>query len=95
MKKRTLPYGYEMKNGKIAVNAAEAEIVRMLFSAYVGGASFRELANRMESDGTLYSHGDTQWNKNKIARILNSELYCGEKGYPALIDRSLYEQTTA
>ena len=95
MKNRTLPYGYEMKNGKIAENRTEAETVRKLFSAYASGASYRELAIRMESSGMPYSQGETRWNKNKVSRILNSELYCGEAGYPALIDRSLYEQAMA
>lgn len=95
MKNRTLPYGYEMQNGKIAENRTEAETVRKLFSAYAGGASYRELAIRLESDCVPYSQGETRWNKNKVSRILNSELYCGEAGYPALIDRSLYEQAMA
>ena len=93
MKNRTLPYGYEMQNGKIAEKKDEAKIVRALFSAYASGASYRELAIRMESSGMPYSRDDARWNKNKVARILNSELYCGETGYPALIDRSLYGQT--
>ena len=95
MKNRTLPYGYEMQNGKITENTGEAGIVRALFSAYAGGASYRELAIRMESSGMPYSQGDARWNKNKVARILNSELYCGETGYPALIDRDLYERAAA
>lgn len=95
MKNRTLPYGYEMQNGKIAENRTEAETVRKLFSAYASGASYRELAIRMESECVPYSRDDARWNKNKVSRILNSELYCGEAGYPALIDRSLYEQAMA
>lgn len=95
MKNRTLPYGYEMQNGKIAENRTEAETVRKLFSAYASGASYRELAIRMESSGMPYSQGETRWNKNKVSRILNSEMYCGEAGYPALIDRDLYERAVA
>ena len=95
MKNRTLPYGYKMQNSKIAEKEDEAKIVRELFSGYASGTSYRELALRMESSGMPYSQGETRWNKNKVSRILNSELYCGEAGYPALIDRSLYEQAMA
>ena len=95
MKKRTLPYGYEMRNGKLAENKAEAEIVRELFRAYADGASYRELTAKMESSGLPYSEDCTVWNKNMIARILNSELYAGTEDYPALIDRSLYDKAMA
>ena len=95
MKNRSLPYGYEMQNGTVAENANESEIVRMLFSAYAGGASFKTLAEQLVYRGVPFHNGDVRWNKNKVARILNSELYCGNAGYPALIDRSLYEQAMA
>lgn len=95
MKNRSLPYGYEMQNGTVAENANESEIVRMLFSAYAGGASFKTLAEQLVYRGVPFQNGDVRWNKNKVARILNSELYCGNAGYPALIDRSLYEQAMA
>lgn len=95
MKNRMLPYGYEMKDGKIAANTTEAEVVRMLFRAYTDGASFKTLAEQLEYRGVPFQNGDVRWNKNKVARILNSELYCGEAAYPALIDRSLYEQAKA
>ena len=46
MKNRVLTYGYEVRNGKICVSGAEAEIVSELFSAYASGASFKTLAGR-------------------------------------------------
>lgn len=95
MKKRTLPYGYEMQNGKVAESKDEADIVKPLFRAYASGASYRELAIRMETERVPYSRGNARWNKNKVARILNNERYCGEKGFPALIDRNVYEQAMA
>ena len=95
MKKRTLPYGYEMRNGQIAENGSEAETVRMLFRGYANGASYRDLALRMEANGIPFSGSDKGWNKNKIARILNCELYTGTEDYPALIDRELYDKTQA
>ena len=91
MKNRTMPYGYEIRDGKCCVNRTEAETVTELFAAYSSGASYKELAERMAGSGVSYHNGDTAWNKNKIARILNCTVYLGTAEYPALIDQSLYD----
>ena len=95
MKNRTMPYGYELRDGKCCVNRNEAEIVTELFAAYARGASYKEFAECMASRGVPYHDGDTAWNKNKVARILNCAAYLGTAEYPALIDRSLYDAAMA
>lgn len=95
MKNRTMPYGYELRDGKCCVSRREAEIVTELFAAYAHGASYKELAERMTGRGVPYHDGDTVWNKNKIARILNCSAFLGTEEYPALIDRSLYDAAMA
>lgn len=95
MKKRMLPYGYEMRSGCVVVNTSEAQIVRTLFEAYAEGASYMELAVRMQTGSTPYSDDGAGWNKNKIARILAGELYTGTEQYPVIIEKALYEQARA
>lgn len=95
MKNRTMPYGYELRDGKCCASRTEAETVTELFAAYARGASYKELAERMAGRGIPYHNGDTAWNKNKIARILNCAAYLGTAEYPALIDRSLYDAANA
>ena len=95
MKKRTLPYGYEIRNGKICLNAEESGTVRKLFQRYADGASFQELALWIQAEGIPYCEGGGAWNKNKVARIINSTTYIGTDAYPALIDQELYEQASA
>lgn len=95
MKNRTMPYGYELRDGKCCVSRSEAEIVTELFAAYARGASYQELAEHMAGRGVPYHNGDTVWSKNKIARILNCAAYLGTSEYPALIDRSLYDAAMA
>ena len=95
MKNRTMPYGYELRDGKCCVSIAEAEIVTELFAAYARGASYKELAERMTGRNIPYHDGDTAWNKNKIARILSCTIYLGTEEYPVLIDRSLYDAAMA
>ena len=95
MKNRTMPYGYELRDGKCCVSRSEAEIVTELFTAYTHGASYKELAEHMAGRGVPYHDGDTVWSKNKVARILNCAAYLGTPEYPALIDRSLYDAAMA
>lgn len=95
MKNRTMPYGYELRDGKCCVSRKEAKIVTELFAAYARGASYKELAERMAGRDVPYHDGDTAWNKNKIARILNCAAYLGTAEYPALIDQSLYDAAMA
>ena len=95
MKNRTMPYGYELRDGKCCVSRSEAEIVTELFAAYARGASYQELAEHMAGRGVPYHNGDTVWSKNKIARILNCPAYLGTSEYPALIDQSLYDAAMA
>lgn len=95
MKNRTMPYGYELRDGKCCVSRTEAETVTELFAAYARGASYKGLAERMAGRGVPYHNGDTAWNKNKVARILSCDTYLGTAEYPALIDRSLYDAAMA
>ena len=95
MKKRTLPFGYEIKSGKVIVQPEEAAVVRELFEAYGNGASYQELSRRMKARAVPYHNGEPCWNKNKIARILGCQLYTGTDGYPAIIDESLLRRAAA
>lgn len=47
MKNRKIPYGYEMKNGAVVINGAEAETVKNIFSEYVNGLVLNVLLQRL------------------------------------------------
>ena len=95
MKNRTLPYGYEVRNGAICECAAEAKIVRRLFSSYAEGQSFQDLSLSLQAEGVPYHGGDVNWSKNKVARIINSSLYLGTEKYPPLVGEALYDRAAA
>ena len=95
MKNRTLPYGYEVRNGVICESASEAVVVRRLFSRYAEGKSFKDLAICLQAEGVPYHGGDVSWNKNKVARIINSSLYLGTEKYPPLVTQELYDRAAA
>ena len=84
MGKRKQPFGYKMKLGEIVPQPQEAEAVRSIYLQYLAGASFKQLAERLQTEDVPYD-GDKPWNKNMVARILEDDRYIGEKHFPALI----------
>ena len=68
---------------------------RILFYAYTEGQSFKEIAEYLTTSGTAYHFSDNSWNKNIVARILANEIYCGAKGYPAIISKEVYSQAAS
>ena len=84
MGNRKQPFGYKMEFGEIVPQPQEAETVRSIYLQYLAGASFKQLAERLQTEDVPYD-GDKPWNKNMVARILEDDRYVGEKYFPALI----------
>ena len=84
MGKRKQPFGYKMKLGEIVPQPQEAEAVRSIYLQYLAGASFKQLAEQLQTEDVPYDE-DKSWNKNMVARILEDDRYIGEKKFPALI----------
>lgn len=87
---RKLPFGYMMKNGRIALNLAESREVQYIFEEYQKGSSFKELTSAMAQKGIPYD-GDKPWNKNMVARILEDSRYTGERDYPQIITQEQFD----
>ena len=108
MGNRKQPFGYKMEFGEIVPQPQEAETVRSIYLQYLAGASFKQLAEQLQTEDVPYDV-DKPWNKNMVARILEDDRYIGEKFFPALIPteqfhaaqerrkemRSEYKQTPA
>ena len=90
MGNRKLPFGYQMRMGEIVRNGPEAKAVRDIFLQYTLGASLKEIAEQMSKTGPIYDEGKS-WNKNMVARILESAKYIGADSYPELVDIKLFE----
>ena len=90
MGNRKLPFGYQMRMGKIVRNEPEAKAVQDIFLQYTLGASLKEIAGQMSKNGPAYDEGKS-WNKNMVARILENVKYTGTDDYPRLVDATLFE----
>ena len=49
MGKRKQPFGYKMKLGEIVPQPQEAEAVRSIYLQYLAGASFKQLAEQLQT----------------------------------------------
>lgn len=79
---RRQPFGYQICGGRISVNSSEADIVKYIFRAYIGGASFNDIKSSLLNQPVAYDV-DKAWNKNMIARILGDRRYVGTDVYGA------------
>jgi site-specific DNA recombinase len=86
----TLPFGYEMKEGKIAIVEEEAELVRLIFRRYLelGGVNelLRDLKERnIRTKSRLLSTGVTRggipFGRGALYYVLSNHFYIGEVKY--------------
>ena len=91
-KNRYIPYGYTMKNGKLVIDNAEAEIIRAIFNRYIAGASLGEIASELTIRQVPYTEKNTDWDKARIARIIENSKYIGDKAYDAIVDGEVYNE---
>lgn len=85
---RYIPFGYKVENGETTVNEQEAATVRTIFKLYIGGSSYKTIAEHMESQCVNYHQHSSKWNKNMVKRILENNKYSGKNGYPALMEQA-------
>ncbi len=90
MTNRRQPFGYQIYSGQITVNDSEADIIKYIFRAYIGGASFNNIKSSLLNQPVVYD-GDKAWNKNMIARILGDRRYVGADVYPQIISGNEFE----
>lgn len=51
---RKIPFGYQVRNGRINCHPEEAELVRAIFSRYLLGGSYSQIADEMTQQGVRY-----------------------------------------
>lgn len=95
MKLRSIPYGYTVQNGKPVTHPDESIIVRRIFTDYLGGASLLSIAQALTADKIEFLPERSDWNKNRIKRILEDIRYLGTDTYPALISEDMFRGTQA
>lgn len=78
--------GYDVEEGKLTINEEGAELVRLIFHKYaVEQMGTMEIARFLTGEGYRTYRGSTNWQSNKIIKILKNEKYVGD-----LIQRKSY-----
>jgi hypothetical protein len=86
----TLPFGYEMKDGKIAIIEEEAELVRSIFRRYLELGSVNELVRdlrernirtRVKRLATGATRGGIPFGRGALYYVLGNHFYVGEVKY--------------
>lgn len=91
MKIRNIPYGYQFKNGSIAIQEKETETVKRIFTEYLNGLSLLKIAEQLNNEQIEYMPSVCSWNKSRIKRIIEDERYLGTNGYPPIIDEDMHK----
>jgi site-specific DNA recombinase len=86
----TLPFGYEMRDGKIAIVEEEAELVRLIFRRYLELGSVNELLRdlkernirtRTKQLSTGATRGGIPFGRGALYYVLSNHFYIGEVKY--------------
>lgn len=95
----SLPYGYTVgPDRRYRIDAAQATVVREIFTRFLDGVPFAEIAADLNKRGVRTKSGGP-WNKGSFHRMIANERYCGvyiyrdvreEGGIPAIIDRETW-----
>jgi site-specific DNA recombinase len=65
-------------NGKLIIDAEQAEVVKRIYREYLEGSSMDKIAARLEADGILTGAGKEKWHTSTINKILRNEKYMGD-----------------
>ena len=92
MTKRSYPFGYCCMKGEIVIDEKEGEVVKRIFEEYAEGRSLKEIADRLNEQGIAFKTAVSPWHKSRVHHLLTDGRYIGEKNYPPLIERELFER---
>lgn len=71
------PFGYDVKDRKLVINAPEAAMVRSIFLRFSRGKSGTALVQQLSKEGSLNKQGKVM-DKGFLYRLLNNRVYLGE-----------------
>ncbi len=71
--------GYEKgEDGNPKIVLEEAETVRLIYSLFLDGLTYRKIAETLSERGLKNAKGSTEWTHSNIASILQNEKYTGD-----------------
>ena len=89
--KRTIPFGYTVRNGRTVIDPREAEYIRKIFKDYIDGASLKEIADNLTRERVPFTIKSCEWGKARVARIIENAKYIGSDEFDPIIEEDTYE----
>lgn len=77
-KQTNAPYGYYIENDEFKINEEQAQVVRVIFRAYIEGKSIYKIADELNQAGVPNKFGELAWTMKTISRILSNVRYKGD-----------------
>ena len=84
-----IPYGYEVKDGKIFIVEEATDKVRLIFQNYVSGMSLTESA---KTAGHPITHSMVKVRMRTVKQLLQRKCYIGNSFYPKIVDENLFRR---
>ncbi len=69
-------YGYEIVKGDVALRPEQADIVRLIFTKYIGGMGCKEIASFLNERNIPAYYGGL-WSQDRIIKMIRNEKYAG------------------
>ncbi|NOZ86335.1 MAG: hypothetical protein GXP49_08705 [Deltaproteobacteria bacterium] len=85
------PFGYDIKDGKLLLNAEESKVVREIFDMYTSGRSLKKIVRYLNYKGIPPKRGK-KWYPTTISKILKNPLYCGYISWDGVIKKAQHEE---
>ena len=95
MNTRLIPYGYKMENGVLLVNEEEAEQVRRIFEMRVNDMGVYAIGKMLYEEQIPFFSDTRDKAIKKASAILYKPIYTGAKGYPAIVDKEIFDKVQA
>jgi len=89
---RTIPLGYEIRDGKAVIHEDEGKMVRYAFEAYCKGDSQFTIAKVFQEAGYKNGNGRVSWSQSTIGKLLCNRVYLGDDFYPQLISQVIFDK---
>ena len=89
---RTISYGYEIRNGVVAVQPEEAKTVSEIFALYLAGKTLQNISDSLVQRSIPFYKGEVRWNKNSVKRIIDNGKYIGDEAYPSIIAEDVFRK---
>ena len=91
MATKKTPYGYDLANGRIAVNTDEAEVIKRIFADRINGLSGVKIGAALYAEKIDGFSKSEKKAVDRVYSILNDERYCGANDYPTIISEETFK----